>query len=156
MPIMCGVNWANARDFQRKRVYKFDDEIIKLVAIAGSKYGLLSEEATIELIVSIFKHYNIPYLPTIEFKPESTIRATGTLYRICLPEWARHKLVIIHELAHAIAQYKVKNGEYAPHGPEFVSIYMRIVSDYLGIDLKVLTTMATEMRIKYKEEYMNV
>lgn len=156
MVIMCGVNWADARDFQRKKVYKFDEALIKLVAVAGSKYGLLSEEAITELIVSILKRYNIPYLPTIEFNPESVVRATGTLYRICLPDWSRHKLVIFHELAHAIAQYKVKKGEYAPHGPEFVAIYMRIVSDYLSIDLKVLTTMAKEMRIKYKRGYLNV
>lgn len=47
-------------------------------------------------------------------------------YLITLGVWARQEAVILHEIAHCVAPYRVK------HGPEFAGIYILLVDRMFG------------------------
>lgn len=51
---------------------------------------------------------------------------------IALPLWARQKGVILHELAHEILQGSHTRGESVAHGWQFCSVYLKLVSRFMG------------------------
>ena len=58
--------------------------------------------------------------------------ARGWRNRIELPPWAFGKVVILHELAHALTlQVDWQDGT---HGPDFVYVYRQLLEQELGID----------------------
>lgn len=46
---------------------------------------------------------------------------------IILPRWARHERTILHEVAHVLTPR-----DTVPHGPEFASIYLGLVTRFMG------------------------
>lgn len=71
-----------------------------------------------------------------------------TTGRLTLPLFARTKLSILHEVAHAVLG---ANATVAPHGPEFCGIYLALVGHFMGADTKrrLREAMRTE-RVRVK------
>lgn len=86
------------------------------------------------------------------FVPGLTVRArngesmahyeyeTATIAMPVGSEWAMRELVVLHEIAHhIIAQL---DAELAPHGTEFASTYVTLVSWFIGPEAGLLLTAA--------------
>lgn len=58
--------------------------------------------------------------------------ARGWVSKIEIPEWAYSKVVVLHELAHGLAEYLDRNS--APHGPAFVLVFRRLIEQEFGIE----------------------
>lgn len=66
-------------------------------------------------------------------------------HRITLPRWARHRWVILHEMAHLL---NVKH-DVRSHGPRFVGLLIGLVARWLEYDAQQLMHLADEMGVKY-------
>jgi hypothetical protein len=75
--------------------------------------------------------------------------ARGGTKNIILPVWARHRGIILHELAHG---YKDKNFPFAAdHGREFCRIYLDLVRRFLGPEVEVeMKDKLREHRVRWK------
>lgn len=67
-------------------------------------------------------------------------RATGSARALTFPKWSRTKMVILHELAHAVTP-----SHYAWHGKEFCANFYYLVKVAMGKD------SAHELAMKYNE-----
>ncbi len=59
--------------------------------------------------------------------------ATGSAYRVTLPVWSRNRLVVLHELAHAVT-HRQYGWATAGHGHEFCAVFLKLVLWHLGRD----------------------
>lgn len=82
--------------------------------------------------------------------------------KIVLPEWARCKSVIIHEMAHALCDYVTITGRprHAPrvanHGKEYCTIYLNMVHCYISKKKAVeLEESFTKAGVKYTRSNLN-
>jgi putative metallohydrolase (TIGR04338 family) len=50
---------------------------------------------------------------------------------IALPKWARHEVVILHELSHTLVNFDNYNN-VPSHGREFASMFLKLVKRYMG------------------------
>jgi len=153
MPIIDGLNWADEDDAQQAAVYAMSKDIKKYLE-EQNKIAELSESDITKLITSTLAYYRIPYSPKINFKPKVVGRATGSLLNFQFPSWSRSNNIVIHELAHAVAQYLVKAKSYAPHGKEFVNILFNLLSKYFDIDRKILMEFARKHNVLVSNQKM--
>jgi len=145
-----GLNWAEARDTQKKKVYSMEDEII-LYLNKKNKLSKLSENEMIDLFYKIFDSYGITASPNFNFHPKSDTKAIGSCLNFIIPDWGHNDYIIIHETCHALAQHLVKN-EYAPHGKEFVSLLLKNLSIHFSEDLRVLNKFAKNHKVNFKRK----
>lgn len=74
------------------------------------------------------RKYSIPY-KSIEVRDGRARRnASGGFGVIKMPRWSRTKLIILHEVAHAIQT------ERPSHGRQFARIYLDLVSRFIGVE----------------------
>lgn len=64
-------------------------------------------------------------------------------HTIKLPRWARHKWIILHEIAHTLQT------EDPSHGRQFAAIYLDLVSRWMGKDT------AAALRLSYRAHHVH-
>jgi hypothetical protein len=117
------------RDSQRSKLYRWENE-----AFTG-KYGeVLSLEECRVLAHEAIARYGFTRQPVIK-DGRGHRNATGSIHEIVLPKWARNKLVVLHEAAHAIVsllkeRHNVPAGTWASHGPEFARVLTSLLDAY--------------------------
>lgn len=122
------------RDFQRKRVYQAEWAVVKAMKQAGTLERLAPTELR-ETVAETwdamgFAHYQCPKVELISRR--ATRMAAYYSPRAHKVGFAPHldgatQMIVCHELSHAVTWTAVMRGEVAPHGPEFVAIYLRAV-----------------------------
>ena len=124
------------RDFQKQRVYDWEDKII--APRDHSKVPYPNIQAIVDHC------WPTPHPPRVQPLPPNS-RKLGTGHRLRLrfpqttptPTW-----VILHELAHALTY-----GD--GHGPQFVGAYCHLVNRFLGVPLPLLYATARASNVKY-------
>lgn len=122
------------RDSQRARVYKAEREAF------GEDYGGLIDKGSFKSAVRFVRkveatktwakllgYSNLtPVYPGLEVKDGRGTRiARGGRYTLNLPTWARSKLVILHEMAHAATPGM-------QHNWPFCDVYLALVGMFMG------------------------
>lgn len=51
---------------------------------------------------------------------------------IRMPRHTRYKLIVLHEVAHVVAEVQYGRGNIAPHGREYCSVYLKLARKFLG------------------------
>jgi len=72
-------------------------------------------------------------------------RGYRTYYKkIVLPDWARSKHIVIHEVCHALTE-RLDGG----HGKYYVGTYMLLLNKYLGFEISKMCDLAYKMKIDW-------
>ncbi len=57
-----------------------------------------------------------------------------------------HRMTVLHELAHTCLARVLPHGTYASHGPEFASLYLSLLSQWLGVSERLGRALGEGMR----------
>lgn len=116
------------RDRQRSKAYAFDDWLLK--NIPAAKLSLTECHLVVGLCLAHMKFDAERTMP--EIKDGRRHRsAMGGPSEIILPRWARSTVIVPHETAHCIAMRIL--GYPEAHGPEWLRIYLFLVSKLHGV-----------------------
>ena len=111
---------ANARDYQRKRLYSAED-----ACLWEEKMMTINEVKDLVYKISQWAEIAPPKLVTDE---NSIPHATAT--KICLPAPnTRTALFVAHEMSHVI-NYNGNNPDH--HGKYFAGTYLEVVKEFIG------------------------
>lgn len=150
------------RDTQKERVYRWGDLLEPRAAP-----DRLSLEECEKLIAKIWKHYKVAGCwgcshsrpPKVKDGRRTRI-ARGGLYAINLPRWSRTRVVVLHEIAHAITEHthyhecgKFRHQCYAGHGPEFCRVFLKLLVRYGKFTTKEVRGAAKTCRVSSVRPY---
>ncbi|MCG8467580.1 MAG: hypothetical protein MJB57_05130 [Gemmatimonadetes bacterium] len=75
--------------------------------------------------------------PSLVLATRRRRRSSATADRITLAPTMLHPMTVLHELAHAAVIRSLPPGTYAPHGPEFATLYLGLLEEWLGLPAEV-------------------
>lgn len=136
------------RDTQRARVYTWES-----LAVPTIELPYLDLRTDIhEIVERIGQLYGIPR--TINVRDgrgcPSALFQPGP-YAISLPRWARTMPVVLHEAAHWVTWWlhRGDRSKFAPHGREFVAVYMYLLNRFHGVKLSHLSMTANAAGVDF-------
>lgn len=112
------------RDAQRSRAYTWENELF-------TGQPQLAPRQLRALLARVWKFAGFPAAtcPELVFSRSlSQSLAFGT-YKISLARWGRSRWVLLHEAAHCIVAAR-RSAPVAGHGPEWVSVYIRLLERF--------------------------
>jgi hypothetical protein len=122
-----GARPCAGRDFQRSRVYRWEQE-----HVFPHDREPLSIDACAALVEAAYRWWHGPLSLRPGWAPPNVTdgrgrrHACGSREVIKLPRWARTRPVVLHECAHGLAPDR--------HGPEFVKVYVSLLVRFMGLD----------------------
>jgi len=127
------------KDVQKRRVYKWEDSIpLFAVGITGAR--ACSMRRCRELVQQACTLYGLAAIEVRAPKNSRKTSATYTEHYIELPKHFQRKDVALHEVSHYIVGiYWPKS---ADHGAVFVRVYMHLLHELLGGDVKWMESWA--------------
>jgi hypothetical protein len=132
------------RDFQKSKVYKWEQKVC-----LGKDNDIIPVEQIKVITDYVWNDMNLKYPPLIEANNRmKAVLGTGCRMRLVFPERGASTVTVLHELAHAMSSDIIDGGNNG-HGPDFVGIYMRLLSKYAGIDLTLMAYEAKNMGVKF-------
>ena len=146
------------RDFQVSRVYRWEDTLPLNLSGVSVTRRRCSLRRCKELIHAATKLYGIP---DIEVSTPRNPRQTTAEYlefysgdhpghgMIVLPKNFWRCDIALHEVSHYIVAAKFQKIEDVSHGPVFVRVYMHLLKNILGADIKVLEEWARRYSVQY-------
>jgi hypothetical protein len=114
-----------ATDRQRDRVYAWED-----VFVAACDQSRIAFSIAQGVINAIWSELGLRYPPKVERLPRQArrLQADGSRLRLRLPETIPSWL-LMHELAHALSS--TADGSSDGHGPDFMGLYVQLLTRYL-------------------------
>jgi len=132
---------ARARDSQRSKVYAWERAHVPDFDGKGT-YKLTLRQCEI-MINRVWADYRPgEHAPRVA-DGRGCSNAKGGRWRITLPRWARTVPIVLHELAHPLTPHPA-----APHGPEFVRLFIDLLVRYDEGDKAELLRTARACRLK--------
>lgn len=141
---------VRVKDYQRSKVYRWERGIIsKLRDIDPTLVDPSMDDKEIIDLVQEKTYSALPLAPSVVFTPSMTKPATYSSFGhvITIPRWARHSMIVLHEVSHAIVDFKcnelivtgnIKNNELfhnnykGAHGDIFIGVFIKLISDHFG------------------------
>ena len=120
------------RDFQRSRVYAWENRV---VAPRDPSFIALPEAQG--MVNAIWSEMGLNYPPKVEALPIQAKTTIASASRLSIflpgrtPSWC-----LLHELAHAMTS--TIDGQSDGHGPQFMGLYVKMLAQYLRLDLAEL------------------
>jgi hypothetical protein len=119
---------SGKRDFQRNRVYDWEDRVI-----APHDSSFISFSDAQAMVNAIWSEIGLQYPPKVEPLPARAKATVASASRLSIflpeqtPSWC-----LLHEIAHAMTS--TMDGHSDGHGALFVGVYVRLISRYLRLD----------------------
>lgn len=152
------------RDVLRARVYAAEQQVTTALSRHGQTIDFFGSRLTPPLeqrfrtleqvrrfVAGVLNDHRVTsawgFLPTVRVRSRSGESMAHYEYEtatIAMPlssEWAMRELVVLHEIAHHIVVAGI-DAELAPHGVEFASTYVTLVSWFIGPEAALLLTAA--------------
>jgi len=126
---------ASTRDSQRQKVYNAERDVLQPISIRWPEVGQMQRYVN-KIVRSRWFKSRWPHLVSISVGDGRSRRRGSGFYRgggcgeIRMPVWTRYEYYILHEIAHVIQRYQYPSS--ITHGPEFCSIYLALVSRWMG------------------------
>jgi hypothetical protein len=134
------------RDSQRLKVYYWEDTLpLWAIGISGARKCSLRHCR--ELINNASELYNLPKIDVRVPLDSDDADAYYSKYYICIPKHLQRKDVALHEAAHYIVDTLWPKAE--DHGSVFVSVYMHLLHNLLGADIKWMESYASFCGLKF-------
>lgn len=133
-----------SRDNQKQRVYDWENDWVKegqIVTVNQAK----------KLVNYIWANEGYEYPPAVRAMPKQNRTIAGQATRTCI--WFEQKVctrTVIHEVAHALTMDMDGNCPAdGGHGPTFMGVYMKLLSEYMDTCLFVLMHTAEKANVKF-------
>ena len=130
------------RDFQRKRLYRFEEDVLE--------QHILNQKLTFQECIGLAQKYN----PAIVVKDGRGRRHAGASFDeqlITLPIWSRQTVIVLHEVAHTL----VNDQKYPHHGAEFVGTLIGLLSNESINDVSTNIIKFREAKLKYSKPWIS-
>ena len=123
---------SGKRDFQRSRVYAWENRFI-----APRDPSFVAFPEAQGMVNAIWAEMGLSYPPKVEplSSRATTTIASASRLSIFLPE-RTPSWCLLHEIAHAMTS--TMDGHSDGHGPLFMGLYVKILAQYLRLDLDEL------------------
>ncbi len=134
---------ARPRDSQRQRLYDWEDILERTLHGRTASHPCDLHYAR-SIVSMVCRHYKIDKARWPGVTDGRSRRRAGYGYSsntVKLPKWTRDEWTVLHELAHFLVCYRWGLRK-ASHGREFVSIYMRLLELFAGVDRKLMAQHA--------------
>lgn len=135
------------RDFQKSRVYKFEDRYV-----APLDNIVFSIKEAQEFINFVWEGEGYDCPPRVSQNTRYKVKlATGGRFNIQTAGNTIKRWILIHELTHSICQTLDEDGEVDDsigHGPKFVSTYLKLLDRYANINMIGLLAMCNKSKVK--------
>lgn len=145
----CRRKSSSPRDSQRAKAYAWERTLK-----TWKEESPLSKEDGMKFLSEVCSTLNIKSPPTIKFwGTYQGCRARGN--EITFSSSMFRKQIILHELAHCIINYikfKDKRERFQGHGPEWMKVYINLMSQFLGYDKEELIKSAQLHKLKVKTD----
>lgn len=133
-----------SRDDQRQRVYDWEHSCVK-------RGQVVSLEQAKTLVDYIWAKEGYEYPPAVRRIPKQNRKWAGKATRTCI--WFEERVstqTVIHEIAHALTMDIDGNCPTdGAHGPTFMGVYMKLLSEYMDTCLFVLMHTAEKANVKF-------
>jgi len=141
------------RDSQRQRVY--DSE--RSVKSFQNETQRLTFEQVEQLVSAVYEGQTYRTYITDKMRAKPSVKkgragtsAYGTEKGISVPQWAWHKAIVLHELAHVVVLRKDPRRSHEAHGWLFCRVYLELVEEFIGADVAQELREAFDlMRVAY-------
>jgi hypothetical protein len=133
-----------ARDSQRQKVYEWGWAMAKL---APGCENMMSLEATEAYVAQVWRDYTDSQPPRITDGRGKRL-ASGGMYHIALPTWARNPATILHEVSHSLVERLHTGVDHAWHGPEYARCLLELYARYLKVPKSKAIALAKQHRVK--------
>lgn len=142
------------RDFQRSRLYAWERQVSKRLAIDMFAEQLTLDEAR-SFVERVWREERTRYGHANREAPpvkdgRGRRKAGGSLRAITLPRWSRNPWVVLHEMAHAVTQSETL-GEHPPggwHGEHFLGCLIGLACRHMGLPREILLGSALEAGLR--------
>lgn len=120
------------RDFQRSRVYVWENRVV-----APRDLSFIAFLEAQGMVNAIWSEMGLNYPPKVEALPIQAKTTIASASRLSIflpgrtPSWC-----LLHELAHAMTS--TIDGQSDGHGPQFMGLYIKMLAQYLRLDLAEL------------------
>ena len=134
------------RDFQRSRVYAWENRVV-----APRDPSFISFPEAQGVVNAIWSEMGLSYPPKVEPllpQAKATIASASRL-SIFLPD-RTPSWCLLHELAHAMTS--TMEGHSDGHGPQFMSLYVKMLAQYLRLDLAELVRSVRSENIRIEPD----
>lgn len=132
------------RDSQKSKVYAWEDQ-----HVIGRREEIVPFDRCQDIVNYAWAQMGWEYPPRVrEQNPLKKTSGSANRLNVYLPKRGAKTTVIIHELAHTATA--LVDGGSERHGPEFVGVYMHMLSKLIpGLNLPVLMFTAKKCKVKF-------
>jgi len=136
-------------DFQRSRVYLWEDSLPLPKSVRNRP---LSLDTCQEIADEACELYGVK---RVVIRGPRSVKQTVAYYRptdhtISLPDWARNKHIVLHEVAHAIVEMRFGVRD-AGHGERFVGVLMYLFEHFDIVESKIARTYANQQDVYFRK-----
>lgn len=128
------------RDSQRSAVYAWERALEERFPHLKTKMSL---EECGELIARVWEDHRPGQTPPQLGDGRRRRTACGSRHSICLPRWARHPSVVLHEVAHGLAAFVAPG---PAHGPGFARVFLDLLAHYAKIPANEARALAVHQK----------
>lgn len=141
----CGAK-KKLRDFQRQRVYDWEEE-----HVLKKDRDFVPFDQLQALVDYIWTQEGLEHPPKVRpmVKQRKDLGA-ATRLKVLSPENGMTSTVLIHELAHSMCA--THDGLSNWHGARFVGVYIDLLAKYAGFDANLLRYTAKEAGVKFNHK----
>lgn len=131
------------RDFQQKKVYRWEDEVI-----FPKDQTIINVSQANEIVRYIWQQEGYEYPPIVSIDNDMKHQGSATRMNILIRSNFFSTVLLLHELAHSMT-YDVVIEQSDGHGPDYVGIYMQLLQKYMKMDLIYLMGSAASHGIRF-------
>lgn len=131
------------RDFQRQRVYDWEDTFV--APNVPLRYAPIE---TLRIICGhMWSQMKFENPPRVDYNSRYKVKSTGGRYEILLSSTQRNEFTLVHEMAHSMNR-KEDRKVYDGHGPNYVADYCALLIKFYGFDFNYLVGTLSKRGVK--------
>lgn len=131
------------RDFQRQKVYDWENEFVRpkmpTTRTSIEKLSIIND--------FMWNAMGFENAPRVIFNPLYEVKSTGSRYEIKLSKHQHDEFTLTHELAHSMNLMEHRD-VYDHHGPNYVADYCTLLRRFYGFDYHYLVGTLSRNKIK--------
>lgn len=143
-----------ARDKQKARVYALDRRMMYAATFHEPMHyrdGMTVPEMQ-NITAKLWAGLGMGSVPLVR-DGRRCRSALGDARGVQIPRWARNSVILCHELAHTYIHRLATGGLYAPHGPEYMAVYVEFLLTLNLLSLGEIENLAKSEGVEIDKEF---
>lgn len=138
------------RDSQRQRLYNWERTLERTVhgKPQSQPVELAEAQSICNMVCNHFKIRRRRWPTVTDGRARKRAAYNIADNKVKLPRWCRDQWMTLHEMSHFLVCFRW-GLDRAPHGREFVSIYMYLLEKFAGVDRKLMARLANDFGLAF-------